>query len=222
MLRPSCLGEDSTKPELGDVVGQALEQAEAQLGAVLLATTEHDRDLDLVALLEEPHDVTLLGLVVVRVDLRSELHLLDHDVGLVPSCLTGLLGVLVLELPVVHELADRRPRHGRDLDEIEVGLLGQPQGVLDTDDADGFSVGTDESDLGYPDPVVDAQLGGDVSPPGGGLVLDPDPGTRIEKASASATAEASPTPVLRTGRSPPHCCTGTARGAPRSPVVCTP
>ena len=63
--------------------------------------------------------MTLLGLVVVRVDLGAKLHLLDDHVGLVPPCLAGLLGVLVLELPVVHELADRRacragrPRPGR-------------------------------------------------------------------------------------------------------------
>ena len=30
-------------------------------------------------------------------------------------------------------------------------------------DADGLAVGSDEPDLGYPDPVVDAQLGADVS-----------------------------------------------------------
>ena len=80
MLRPSCFGADSTKPSSCDVLGEPLQQPEAQLGPGLLAAAEHDRDLDLVALLEEPDDVTLLGLVVVRVDLRPELHLLDDRV----------------------------------------------------------------------------------------------------------------------------------------------
>ncbi len=124
MLRPSCLGADSTNPSSCDVLGQPLQQPEAELGPGLLATAEHDRDLDLVARLEEPHDVTLLGLVVVRVDLRPELHLLDDRVDLVlaaprgPSCAR-----LVLELAVVHELADRRAGHRGHLDQVEVCLL---------------------------------------------------------------------------------------------------
>ena len=168
MLRPSCFGDDSTKPSSVDVLGQLLQQPEAQLGAVLLTTAEHDRDLDLVAGPQEPHDVTLLGLVVVRVDLRTKLHLLDDHVRLVPTRLTGLLGVLVLELPVVHELADGRLALRRDLDQVEVGLLGELQGLVGRDDADGLAVGSDESDLGNPDPVVDTQLGADVSSSGVG------------------------------------------------------
>ena len=50
---------------------------------------------------------------------------------------------------------------GGYLDEVEIGLLGQSQGVADGDDADLFAVGTDEPDLGYADPVVDAGLGAD-------------------------------------------------------------
>ena len=84
MFRPSCLGGGLDETEFDDLVGQPAQQPETQLGAALLATAEHDRDLDLVARLEESHDVTLLGLVVVRVDLRAELHLLDD--GLCAGC----------------------------------------------------------------------------------------------------------------------------------------
>ncbi len=149
--------------QLRDVLGQLLQQPEAQLGAVLLATAEHDRDLDLVPGAQEPHDVTLLGLVVVRVDLRTKLHLLDDHVRLVPTGLASLLGVLVLELAVVHELADRRLALRGDLDEVEVRLLGKLQGLVGRHDADRLPVGSDEPDLGNPDPVVDSQLGADVS-----------------------------------------------------------
>ena len=115
---------------------------------------------------EEPDDVTLLGLVVVRVDLRPELHLLDDRVDLLLAVLTGLHGRLVLELAVVHELADRRASHRGDLDQVEVGLLGQPQRVLDADDADLLAVRTDQAHLGDADPVVDAGLCADVSSSG--------------------------------------------------------
>jgi len=68
--------------------------------------------------------MALLGAVVVRVDLGPELDLLDDRLGLVLTRLAGLERGLVLELAVVHQLADRRPGGRRDLDQIEVGLLG--------------------------------------------------------------------------------------------------
>jgi hypothetical protein len=73
-----------------DIPGQALQQLEPELGPGLLATPEHDRDLDLVALLQEALDVALLGPVVVRIDLRPQLDLLDHSLGLVLARLPGL------------------------------------------------------------------------------------------------------------------------------------
>jgi hypothetical protein len=75
------LGFDEAK--LLDVTGEALQQPEAQFGPGLLTPPEHDRHLDLVPCLEEPLDVALLGAVVVRVDLRPELDLLDDRLGLV-------------------------------------------------------------------------------------------------------------------------------------------
>ena len=77
---------------------------------------------------------------------------------LVLAGLTRLLSALVLELAVVHELADRRPGHRGDLDKVEVGLLGQPEGVLDADDADLLTIGSDQPHLGDADAVVDAGL----------------------------------------------------------------
>ena len=50
-----------------------------------------------------------------------------------------------------------------DLNQIEIGLLGQLECLVGRHDANGFTVGSDEPDLGYPDPVVDAQLGADES-----------------------------------------------------------
>ena len=144
--------------ELLDVFAEALQETETQLGTGLLATTEHDRDLDLVASLQEPYDVTLLGRVVVRVDLRAELHLLDDGEHLVLAALTRLLGRLVLELAVVHELGHRRPRHGGDLDQVEIAFLGQPERLADGNDAHLLAVRTDQSHLWDANPVVDARF----------------------------------------------------------------
>ena len=131
---------------------------EPEFGSGLLAAAEHDRHLHLVALPQEPLDVTLLGLVVVRVDLGAKLHLLDDGEGLVAPGLPRLLRALVLELAVVHELADRRARHRGHLDQIQIGFRGQFEGLADRHDADLLTLGTDEAYLGYADPVVDPRF----------------------------------------------------------------
>src|SRR4051794_30673399 len=157
------LGVGLHHPELGDVGRQPLQQPVAHLGPGLLATAEHHGDLDLVAALEEALDVALLGLVVVRVDLQAQPHLLDDGERLVAPGLAGLLRGLVLELPVVHELDDGWPGHGRDLDQVELAVLRQPQRLADRHDADLLTLGTDESDLGDADTVVDTGLGDGLS-----------------------------------------------------------
>src|SRR6266508_18384 len=140
---------------LGDVGRQPLEQAPAELRVGHLPSAEHDRDLDLVALLEEPLDVALLGLVVVRVDLGPHLHFLEHHEALLAPGLLGLDGLLVLVLRVVHQLADRRLGERCDLDEVEVELVGHALGGHGVHDAELLSVGTHDPDMGGPDPVVD-------------------------------------------------------------------
>ena len=92
----------------------------AALGVGLLAAAEHDRDLDLVLLVQEALDVALLGLVVVVGDLRAQLDLADVDLLLVLAGLLGLLLLLVLVLRVVEQPADGRARVGGDLDQVEI------------------------------------------------------------------------------------------------------
>jgi hypothetical protein len=125
------LGRGLDEAKLLDIAGKTLQQPEAQFGPGLLTPPEHDRHLDLVPRLEEPLDVALLGAIVVRVDLRPELDLLDDRLSLVLARFPGLQRGLVLELAVVHELADRRPCCRRDLYQIKVGFLGQPERVVD-------------------------------------------------------------------------------------------
>ena len=104
----------------------------------------------------------VIGLVVVLVDLRAELHLLDDRVRLVPARFALLERGLVLVLAEVHELADRRLGHRGHLDEVEIGLHGQAQGVLDADDSDLLAVRAHEAHLGDSNPLVDAGLDADV------------------------------------------------------------
>src|SRR4051794_30114034 len=152
-------GLDET--EIRDLFAEPAQEPETQLGATLLATAEHDRHLDLVARLEEPDHVTLLGLVVVRVDLGAELHFLDDGLLLVAPGFARLECALVLELAEVHELAHRRARHRRYLDQIQVDVRSQLQGALERDDAHLLTLGADQTDFPCPDLLVHAWFDAD-------------------------------------------------------------
>src|SRR5262249_24614365 len=155
------LGLDEAK--FLDVCSEALKQPEPELGPGLLASPEHDRHLDLVSLPEEPLDVALLRSVIMRIDLGPELDLLDDRLGLVLAGFPGLERGLVLELAVVHELGYRWPCRGRDLDQVEVGLLGQPERITQGNDPYLLAVRADEPYLGNPDALVDTGFDADVT-----------------------------------------------------------
>src|SRR5690606_33447262 len=146
---------------LGDIVAQALQQPVPQLGAGLLAATEHDRHLDLRSRFEEPGHVPLLGLATGRVDLRSQLLFLDDGLLLVLARLARLLGRLVLVLAVVHDLADRRPGVGGDFDKVEIGFRGDAESVFDAHDSNLLTSRSDQTDFGYANALVDAGLSAD-------------------------------------------------------------
>src|SRR6185437_7883660 len=144
-------------PDLLDVVGEAEEQVAAPFRMGLLPAPEHDRDLHLRTLVEESLDVSLLGVVVVDADLRPELDLLHLDLALVLAGLFRLLLLLVLVLPVVHDLGDRRVGLGRGLDEVEVIPVGVLARLLRGLDSELSTVVVEQPDAGDADRIVDAR-----------------------------------------------------------------
>ena len=173
---------------VGDVGAQSLQQSVAQLGPGLLATAEHDRHLDLRPGFQEADDVTLLGLVIVRVDLGTEFLFLDDGLLLVFARLAQLLCRLVLELAVVHDLAHRRFGLWGYFDEVEIGIRCHAEGVFDAHDAHLLPGGSDQSDFRYADALVDAGLSAD----GASLVRSVDPtAERIRNSSRETTPPAS-------------------------------
>src|SRR5215207_667385 len=164
--------------DLDEVGGQPLQQPPPELGVGHLTAAEHDGDLHLVALLEEPLDVALLRLVVVRVDLGPHLHLFEGHQALLAPGFLGLDGLLVLELRVVHQLDHRRTGHRGHLDHVEVLLAGHPQRGLGVHHPELLAVGADHPDLGGPDPVVDPGLYADADIPPLGLRPNKNGGTR--------------------------------------------
>jgi hypothetical protein len=141
--------------ELGELLGEPVEDRGAALGVRHLAPAEHDRDLDLVLVAQEPLDVVLLRVVVVLGDLRAELDLADRDLLLVLLRLLDLLRLLVLVLRVVQHAAHRRARLGRDLDQVQVALLGEAERIGRLHHADLVALVVDHPDLGYANALVD-------------------------------------------------------------------
>ena len=110
---------------------------------------------------QEADHVALLGLVVVRVDLGSQLLFLDDGLLLVLARLARLLSRLVLELAVVHDLADRRLGVRGYFDEVEIGVRGDAECIFDAHDAYLFTAGSDQADFRYANALVDAGLSAD-------------------------------------------------------------
>ncbi len=105
--------------------------------------------------------MTLLGLVVVRVDLRSQLLFLDDGLLLVLARLARLLSRLVLELAVVHDLANRRFGIWSYFDKVEIGIRGDAEGVFDAHNAYLLATWSDQTDFRYSNALVDAGLSAD-------------------------------------------------------------
>jgi hypothetical protein len=105
--------------DLLEIVGDPTQDPHPELRVRHLATPEHDRELDLVALTEEAADVLHLGDVVVLVDLGTEFHLLDDDVGALALGLPPALLLLVDVATVVHDPAHRRVGVGCHLHQVE-------------------------------------------------------------------------------------------------------
>jgi hypothetical protein len=99
-----------------------------------------------------------LELVVVLLDPRAKLDLFDLDgVLLLPRFPCGT-SLLVLELPVVHELDHGWPGIGCNLNQVQPHLFGPFPSLFDADDADLLAILGNQAYGADPDLVVDSDL----------------------------------------------------------------
>ena len=146
---------------LGDFL-QLLKHPVQHLPPVLrvrhLASPEHHGELDLVPLFEEPAGVAHLEVEVVLLDPRAHLHFLQLHVVLLLARLARLTLLLVLELAVVHDAADRRPGKRRDLHEVQPLLFRDLHRPFDRQNSDLLAVRRDHADGADPDLPVHTHL----------------------------------------------------------------
>src|SRR5882672_11200138 len=144
-----------------------LDQAHAEFLVGHFAAPVAQRHLRLVAFLEELDQVSQLDLVVALVGPGAEFHFFYVDLLLLELGLVSLLRLSVFELPVIHQLANRRLGKRCDFHQIDLGLFGHLQCLSDRHDADLLAVGSDQTHLGGVDLDVDTlrSFRGDVRSP---------------------------------------------------------
>jgi hypothetical protein len=157
-LAPFHAGRRLDHRHLLQVLDDLLQHLLAELAVGHLAAAEHDGDAGLVGLLEELADLLDLDVVVVLLGAGTELDLLEEHHHLVLLGLVLLLLLQVLELPVVHDLADGRLGERADLDEVHPLLLGPGQRLVDAQDAELLARRTDHPHLPRLDPAVGARV----------------------------------------------------------------
>src|SRR5690606_30798963 len=112
---------------------------------------------DLVSLFEEPPRVPRLEVEVVVLDPGTHLDFLQVDLMLLLASFPGLALLLVLELAVVHDPADRGPGHGSNLDEVETELFRSFEGILYGQEPLLLAVRIDDSHWADPDLLIDTR-----------------------------------------------------------------
>ena len=120
-----------------------------------LAATEANRNLDLVAVLQEAASVLYLGVQVADVDIRRQANLFDlHDTLILSRFLLALC-LLEAEFTVIHDLADRRLSLRRDFDQIHALFYGDILCLLNRQNAELFAVVTDQTNFLVADLFID-------------------------------------------------------------------
>ena len=115
------------------------------VGVGHLTTAEADADFDPVAVHQELLCGLDLGVQVVGVDAGRHADLLDlHDL-LILLCILFPLLLIVAELGIVNDLADRWGGIGRDLHQVHAPLFGELVGLCSGHDAQLSAVGTDDT-----------------------------------------------------------------------------
>jgi hypothetical protein len=131
--------------------------AEFQVGH--FAAFELQRELDLVAFLEELAGVVDLDFEIVIADADgAELEFFELAAAAARAALVFLLLLLVAPLAVIHDSANRRAGGGGYLDEVEPGFAGHFEGLAGGDGTQLFILVIDQKDGRDSDLLVVAKV----------------------------------------------------------------
>ena len=144
------------------VIDDPVENDESKVLVSIFTTAELQDEAALVIRLKETFRPTQLDVVVVLTRAHAEFHFLHAGRAL--RLLLFQLGLLVLELPVIDDLADRRIDLPGDLDQIESERLSFCKCVTRAHHAKLFAGGEYDADFRCTDSVVDPRHVAETAP----------------------------------------------------------
>jgi hypothetical protein len=139
-----------------DITGNPVQKLKPKLLVGHFPAAEPQRDLDLVAFLEEFHHRAHLDLIIMGIGSGAELDFLDLDDVLLLARFGLALLRLILVFAKIHDLADRRLGVGRDFDQIKSGFFGHLHGAGWCDHPDIFAISPNQADFGGTNAIIDA------------------------------------------------------------------
>ncbi|CAD9225256.1 hypothetical protein BCEN4_480099 [Burkholderia cenocepacia] len=139
-----------------EIRAQTLEHPHTDFLVSHFTAAETQRDLRLVALFEEAHEIAELDVVIPVIGTRTELDFLDLDDLLLQLRFVLLLRLLVLELAVIHQTANRRHRLRRDLHQVNIQFFRFTESVSEFYDTERFVLDPDQAHFRRSDFTVDA------------------------------------------------------------------
>src|SRR5215217_2960135 len=146
------------RPVRPEHIRELIEQRLPDVGMRHLPSAEQHRHLDLVPGIEELGGLTALRFQIVVVDLRPDANFFQLDHVLVSTRLAFFAALLVPELAVIHDPANRRYGIRRDFDQVESPRPCHLHRVAGGNDPDLLPFLVDEPDFADTNPFVDASL----------------------------------------------------------------
>ena len=128
-------------------------------------TAETDRNLDLVAALQELDGLLYLCIEVVDINIQRKTDLLDINGFLILSGFLLALGLLEPVLAIVDDAAHRRSGLGRNLHQIQILFQSDLVGVPGGHNAQLAAIGIDHSYFLVADFFIDRQILNANAPP---------------------------------------------------------
>lgn len=146
------------QPVRPEHVRQLVQQAFADVRVSHFTAAERDRHLDLIAAVQKLRGLPSFGRQIMIVDFRSNSDFLELNDMLVAPRFPFLTALLVPELPVVHQSADRRDRVGRHLDEIQASLARHVKRLTSLHDSDLRAFLVNQPDFANANALIHASL----------------------------------------------------------------
>ena len=134
-------------PFVADFRHQALQDFSSQVLVGHFASAETQAGFDLVTVREKPQNMISFRDVIVLIHVDTELYFFQDNLFLVLFRRPFLFFLLVEELAIVHDAANRRNRGGGDLYQVQTLLTGLSGRILRRHDAKLFTIRADHAYL---------------------------------------------------------------------------